>query len=92
MTQNRWAFRSIDVEANGKAIEAIEKQIPKKPNTRYFEDFGDTCAYCPTCGKAFGELHPQKGLLIRQMIFAEQAHCIECGQAIDMSEVEDETN
>ena len=25
MTKNRWAFQSIDVEVNGKAIEAIEK-------------------------------------------------------------------
>lgn len=61
MTQNRWAFDSIDIEVNGMAILALEKQIPMKPITGHPRDF--ICGkchqtvvgsgnYCWFCGQA----------------------------------------
>ena len=59
------------------AIEALEKQIPKKP---YMESDGDADGYpvwdyyCVTCNEYFDIYQPK--------------HCWKCGQAIDWSEVE----
>lgn len=63
MTQNRWAFSSLDVEANGMAILALEKQIAKKPKNIGGELFCPVCDrhiceydyktnYCEKCGQA----------------------------------------
>lgn len=47
MTKNRGLYAVDDISANGKAIEAVEKQIPKqvKPYA-----ISSTWVQCPTCG------------------------------------------
>ena len=60
-------------EAIDVAINALEKQIPKKPiieTNRY-----TTLFICPSCGR-------------KQGIKYKQYHCIECGQKLDWSEEE----
>lgn len=72
MTQYRHLFSSEDVEANGIAILAIEKQIPKKPN-------GTDRAYIMRC--------PNCSAVVMQNLSSEQTdYCIRCGQAIDWAE------
>ena len=59
------------------AIEAIEKQIPKKPIIRETEDYFGYVKYilCPNCEKVeFG--------------FNQPCFCERCGQAIDWSDDE----
>lgn len=61
-------IKSIEV-----AINALEKQIPKKPiieTNRY-----TTLFICPSCGR-------------KQGIKYKQYHCIECGQKLDWSDEE----
>lgn len=67
-------------------IEALEKQMPKKPN--YMAD-DDTCVYyhweCPNCGIYYGHSIKQ-GL---KALYGDDAYyCSRCGQRIDWSEVE----
>ena len=64
-------------EACSMAIEALEKQIPKKPIYSDFDDNGfdeiiPHRAACPACGESvdFGKWN------------AEESHHCECGQAI----------
>lgn len=71
-------------EAMKVAIEALEKQIPKKPIYSDYDDngFDEIIPYraeCPSCGESveFGKWN------------AEESHHCECGQALDWSE-EDE--
>ena len=50
LTQYRFMFSKELTEANGKAIEAFEKQIPKKP---FIVPMGESKIHtfkCPTCG------------------------------------------
>lgn len=68
-------------EAMKVAIEALEKQIPKKPIYSDFDDNGfdeiiPHRAECPACGESveFGKWN------------AEESHHCECGQALDWSE------
>lgn len=68
-------------EAMKVAIEALEKQIPKKPIYSNYEDngFDEIIPYraeCPACGESveFGKWN------------AEESHHCDCGQAIDWSE------
>ena len=51
LTQYRFIFSREIAEANGKAIEALEKQIPKKVIWRSGGD-GLPLAYCSACGKS----------------------------------------
>lgn len=51
MTQYRHLFSSEDIEANGMAILALERQIPKKPTQDLRK--GLEC-YCPICGACVG--------------------------------------
>lgn len=67
-------------EHNGKmcekvavALEAMEKQIPKKPNAKRNE------AICPNCGQTLTEFF---GFIIAI------PYCDRCGQAIDWSDEE----
>lgn len=82
LTQYRFHFSKEFIDANAKAIEALEKQIAKKPQEKY-EYMGNIGRglnpmeyikgyVCPTCGEWLDE-------------FAH--HCI-CGQAIDWSDDE----
>lgn len=58
------------------AIEALEKQIPKKPDES-FDGYADGYPvmdyYCPNCGKE---------------VEVDEHHCI-CGQSIDWSDYDD---
>ena len=61
-----------DLEAINQAIEALEKQIPKKPIIRKTEDYFGYVKYilCPNCKEVeFG--------------FNQPCFCERCGQAID---------
>ena len=62
-----------DVEALEMAIEALEKQIPKKPVGKY------TSYKCPVCGR---RVRSGKGSSSRRIDHYRQ----KCGQAIDWSE------
>lgn len=66
-----------ECNAREKAIEALEKQIPKKCETRE-----DEMAYrCPLCGKWFIDS-------VDDMIYlgVEPKFCSRCGQAFDWSD------
>ena len=64
---------SIFAEALGLAIQALEKQIPKKP---IIETYRYTTLFiCPYCER-------------KQGIKYKQYHCIECGQKLDWSDEE----
>lgn len=60
------------------AIEAIEKQIPKKPNYVQYDGNPKIGNYhCPVCEKIL-ELEP--------IDHNEKVFCLHCGQAIDWSD------
>ena len=62
--------------AINKAIDALEKQIPKKPiiEREQTSPFGvDDVPYCPNCKCSLPEV----------------SYCEECGQAIDWSDIND---
>ena len=69
------------IEALGKAVEAIEKQIPKKPiyndyGYNGFDEFLPNCAKCPNCGRE---------IPYGTWSYEDSHHC-ECGQALDWGE------
>ena len=82
-------------EATDIAIEALEKQIPKKPKVRGYgihdEEYDDyheeTRYYCPTCvartGILDGETEIPCGIGKKR---GRDSHCNRCGQAIDWSD------
>lgn len=57
-------------EALGMAVDALEKQIPKKVKQTFKNDYD--LVYCPRCGVRF--------------IQYGKPFCEECGQALDWSE------
>lgn len=57
-------------EASRMAVEALEKQMPKKPKEVVTDDNEYICSLCPVCNS---DLHEEK-------------YCAKCGQAIDWSE------
>lgn len=68
------------------AIEALEKQIPKKLN--YMPD-DDTCVYyhweCPECGNYYSH-SIKKG--IRALYGNSAVYCSRCGQRLDWEDAE----
>ena len=61
-------------EALDMAIQALEKQIPKKPIMKqYFEDLEDEYLCCPTCGEILTDRIPADN---KTFYF----HCMNCGQ------------
>ena len=63
-------------------IDALEKQIPKKPVP--FVDRGKHYIGCPTCGfGGVGYMHDDNFFVI-----VDFEHCFNCGQAIDWGEDE----
>ena len=78
MTKNRRGlYNEIAISINGKAIEAVEKQIPKKV---IFESDGYAdgnpvydLAECPKCGSPFEEGDQNW----------ESNYCPQCGQRLD---------
>ena len=69
-------------EAKKMAIQALEKQIPKKPIMKqYFEDLEDEYLCCPTCGEILTDRIPADN---KTFYF----HCMNCGQKFDWSDEE----
>ena len=75
-----------DIEACKMGIQALEKQIPKKPihkTTRSviqgFE-LDDDCIYCPLCNKFIGNLSAEYDFN------RISTYCSDCGQALDWSD------
>ena len=74
MTIKRHLYNEQAIEINGLAIEALEKQIPRKPVEQ-----GDGINYnCPVCGRYVG--------YIDAMAWEMPKYCDECGQMIDWSD------
>ena len=62
------------------AIQALEKQIAKKPIMKqYFEDLEDEYLCCPTCGEILTDRIPDDN---KTFYF----HCMNCGQKFDWSD------
>ena len=71
--ENILAYTSEMAEFEAIAIEAIEKQIPKKPmETKIPAKWGGHDYRCPVCATR---------------VF-EQSYCMSCGQAIDCSDID----
>lgn len=69
-------------EAKNMAIQALEKQIPKKPITKqYFEDSEEKYLCCPTCGEILTDRIPADN---KTFYF----HCMNCGQKFDWGDSE----
>lgn len=69
-------------EALDVAIQALEKQIPKKPIMKqYFEDLEEKYLCCPTCGEILTDRIPADN---KTFYF----HCMNCGQKLDWSDEE----
>ncbi len=67
-----WNYPINYAAAFEKAIEALEKQIPKKPLNKTMEYNGDY-GECPCCGRCVSD-------------FYELTRCKTCGQALDWSD------
>lgn len=73
---------SIFAEALGLAIQALEKQIPKKPiRHAVWEDFK-----CPACGST--EIRPYDTEYREYDKDCEFEYCSDCGQKLDWSDEE----
>ena len=79
---NGCKFTEDDYKANEMAIQALEKQIAKKPIMKhYFEDLEDEYLCCPTCGEILTDRIPADN---KTFYF----HCMNCGQKFDWSDEE----
>lgn len=69
-------------EALDVAIQALEKQIPKKPIMKqYFEDLEEKYLCCPTCGEILTDRIPADN---KTFYF----HCMNCGQKFNWGDEE----
>ena len=85
---NDCKFTEDDYKANEMAIQALEKQIPKKPNKTIESSWGiqKEAHTCPVCDYYLTEVHfiePQKIESNKKITYCET-----CGQAIDWSDEE----
>ena len=85
---NDCKFTEDDYKANKMAIQALEKQIPKKPNKTIDSSWGvkKEVHVCPVCDYYLTEVHfiaPQKIESNKKITYCET-----CGQAIDWSDEE----
>lgn len=71
MTKNRGLYNELEISINGKAIEAVEKQIPRQIKIIRGED----C--CPTCGYDYGPETTRK-----RLIHWDVPYCKKCGQRL----------
>ena len=75
LAQSHKAGSPLAMEINRLAIEALEKQIPKKPVTEKDKViFGIVCGRCPECDS--------------DVYSTTNLYCHKCGQAIDWSDTE----
>ena len=81
---------SLDVDpwACEIAVDAMEKQIPKKPMKR-IDPYNNSLykLYCPTCGKYIANGNSRLGTLNEFTMSSDR--CGFCGQAIDWTEDEE---
>lgn len=73
----------LTVEAFKMAIEALEKQVPKKPKVNHYEEEGEkpyTKICCPN------GCHIQLYPVTEKQLAHEHIYCPKCGQKIDWSE------
>lgn len=78
----------VGLESLKTAVKALEKQIPKKPNTETInrgidvsgEYDNDSNYICPSCKSVVGD-YESKDIWCK--------HCPECGQALDRSDEND---
>lgn len=70
-----------ELEARVIAVEALEKQVPKKPEIEQDDIFSD-CYECPACGGFIGYVYDCKESQY------QLTYCAGCGQAIDWEEGE----
>lgn len=69
-------------EAMRIAIQALEKQMPKKPIMKqYFENLEEEYLCCPTCGEILTDRMPADN---KTFYF----HCMNCGQKFDWGDAE----
>ena len=86
--QNR--ERKREIQGYEMAIQALEKQIPKKPNKAIDSSWGikkEVCV-CPVCDYYLTQVHfiaPQKIESNKEITYCET-----CGQAIDWSDENDD--
>lgn len=83
---NDCKFTEDDYKANEMAIQALEKQIPKKPNKTIDSSWGTQkeAHTCPVCDYYLTQVHfiaPQKVESNKKITYCEI-----CGQAIDWSD------
>ena len=65
-------------EAFQMAINALEKQMPKKPIMKtYYEDMEEEYLCCPTCGEILTDRIPLDN---KDFYF----HCLNCGQKLNL--------
>lgn len=86
-TKNRYAFSVELIDALGKAVEATELQLAKKPlrvNCRERIDDGNFMRVCPTCGVKLMERFTDKDMSYPR-IYNSTCRC-KCGQALDWSD------
>ena len=70
-------------EAFQMAINALEKQIPKKPIMKqYFDDMEEEYLCCPTCGEILTDRIPLDN---KDFYF----HCLNCGQKLNLESDEE---
>lgn len=75
--ENGYVYYQNIVDYYEIVIDALEKQIPKKPIAREHDELrGEILFHCPTCDDDFNCNE------------YEDSHCAECGQAIDWSDEE----
>ena len=74
-TEVEWNYPMDYAVAIDEAIEAVEKQIPKKPEPK--KDASGEYYVCPICG------------VYQETSEGNPPYCINCGQALDWQEVEE---
>ena len=76
-TQRTFTYGS-DAKVLCMAINALEKQIPKKPIMKqYFDDMEEEYLCCPTCGEILTDRIPLDN---KDFYF----HCLNCGQKLNL--------
>ena len=76
--------KGLDQNSLAFAIQALEKQVPKKlkHNTKRFViqgyEYDDNCVYCPSCNKFMGNLSAD----VHNEI-TKYRHCPDCGQMLE---------
>lgn len=82
--KNECKFAEDDYKANDMAIQALEKQMPKKPIRKSSSGVGNYKDYFCTCGKLIGFEPEVRDYLDDGKI--PFSYCGKCGQKLDWSD------